>query len=239
MENKRNLRVRITILYIVYFATLLGGVIYNSGPAFVRGAKLGGKANDALFESINTDVLRSSNIYIDVPSVSGKAIDSFEVDDDKNTSVTMIASRCDILVTQDAGDDISIFDIIFSSIGGSAALYIGSLAIMAMYIIIFVLIFMTIHSLHKSVRHDLPLSPKCVWYTRAIGLLLIVINVLDSWGQWIMSNGAAKYLDGTDFTVNTQFTLNYYAIMMAVLIIFTAEIFSIGSKLGEDQKLTI
>ena len=239
MENKKHLKVRITILYIVYFAVLLGGIIYNTAPAFKQGARLGVEVSKNIMQSLDDEVLRSSQIYLCVHGTNNYDIAEFNKNDHKNTTVTVTSSNFNVLVSQDSDNDISLFDMIFRSIGGSAILYIGSLTIMMLYIVIIVLIFLILHSLRRSVKHDLPLDKRCVWYTRAIGAILIIIDALDSWGQWVMANGAAKYLEGTEFSVNTSFTPNYYMLLLAVIVIFTAEIFSIGSQLGEDQKLTI
>ena len=241
MKNKQNLRIRITILYCVYFAALLGGIIYNSGADFKRGPKLGmSMANDNIASYLDEDdVQRASKLYIGVKTVDGNNKISLDLGDDKNTEITMTAPRYDIIVTQDYEGELSFSDVVFNAVGGSAAIYFASLAISVLYIAVIVLIFLILNSLHRSIKRDMPLASKCVWYTRAIGLLLIIINLLDAWGGWAMSNGAAQYFAGTEYTVDTSFPLNYYNIMLAVLVIFTAEIFSIGSKLGEEQKLTI
>lgn len=239
MGNKRNLKVRITILYIVYFAALFGGVIYNTAPEFKRGARLGVEVSKNMMKSLDDEVMRSSYLYLGVHTNDNHDIATFDKDDNRNTSVTVTSSNFHVLVSQDADSDTSIFDITFRTIGGSAFLYFSALAIMALYIAIFGLTFLILRLLRRSIKNDLPLDKKCVGYTRAIGLILIAIEILDAWGQWIMNRGAAHLLAGTEFTVNTSFTLNYYILLLAVLVIFTAEILAIGSKLGEDQKLTI
>ena len=240
MENKRNLKIRITILYIVYFAALLGGVIYNTGPQFVRGAKLGFEASGRMFDTTNDDILRLSNIYIDIPTTTNIEVDALALEDDKNTTVTVLGSQFNFIVSQDANkDETDMSDAIFSSVGGSSAIYFGSLMLMGLSIAIIVLLFMIIHSLHRSVKNDLPLNKKCVWYTRFIGMILIITDILSAWSRWAMAKGVAKVLEGSEFTADTTFTLNYYTLLLAVLVIFTAEVFSIGSQLGEEQKLTI
>lgn len=239
MSNKKNLRTRIVILYVVYFATLLGGIICTSGPAFKRGARLGVQISDTFAESLDDETLRASHIYIDVPTADTHPIESLELGDSRNTSVTMMTHNLDIIVSQDATKDMPISQFTFHAIGNSVALYVSSMVIMLLYIAVFVLIFIIIRSLHRSSRSDSPLSPKCVGYTRAIGVIIMVIEIINSWGQWTMSKGAAEVLKGTAYTVDTTFTLNYYTLLLAALVIFTAEIFSIGSQLGEEQKLTI
>ena len=239
MENRKNLKLRITILYIVYFAALLGGVIYNTAPAFRRGARMGVEVSKNIMSSLDNDVMRSSYLYIDVHATDNQDLAAFDKNDDRNTSVTVTSSNFNILVTQDADSDSSLFDMTFRSIGNSAFIYFSALAIMALYIAIFGLTFMILHSLRRSVKNDTPLDKKCVWYTRSIGIILIIAVILDAWGQWVMRRGAAQVLEGTNFTVDTSFPLNYYTLLIAILVIFTAEIFAIGSKLGEEQKLTI
>lgn len=239
MQNKKNLKRKITVLYIVYFAALLGGIVYNTAPAFKQGARLGLEVSKNIMQNIDNDVIRSSHLYLGIHATQNHDIAEFDKNDDRNTSVTVSASNFDVLVSQDADDDSSLFDMTFSAIGGSAFIYFGSLAIMALYITIFVLTFLILHSLHRSVKRDMPLDKKCVWYTRSIGIILIVTDLLDAWGQWFMRKEAAGILAGSEFIVDTSFPLNYYKLLLAVLVIFTAEIFAIGSQLGEDQKLTI
>ena len=239
MENKQNLRLRITILYIVYFAALLGGIIYNTGPAFKRGAKLGLETSTSLTSSwLDGGSMRSSIIYIGVPT-DNITVNATQLDDERNTSVTLMAPKFDVVISQDADQNASLWDMTFVSVGGSIWVYLASLAMLGLYIVVFILIFFIIHSLRNSIRNDAPLAKKCVWYIRIIGLIIIVVDFIDAWAQWTMSCGAAPYLEAAGFAVDTSFTLNYYTLLLACLVIFSAEIFSIGSKLGEEQKLTI
>ena len=40
-------------------------------------------------------------------------------------------------------------------------------------------------------------------------------------------------------TVDVSFPLSYWILLMGVLMLFMAEVFAIGTRLGEEQKLTI
>ena len=50
---------------------------------------------------------------------------------------------------------------------------------------------------------------------------------------------ARTLLEGSPLQVAASFPLNYWNIVMAILVLFSAEVFSIGSRLSEEQKLTI
>ena len=45
--------------------------------------------------------------------------------------------------------------------------------------------------------------------------------------------------DSTDIIIDTSFPISYWNILIGVLVLFTAEVFAIGYRLSEEQKLTI
>ncbi|MBP3482266.1 MAG: DUF2975 domain-containing protein [Alistipes sp.] len=240
MHNKRSLKIRIMLLYVIYFAVLVAGFIFNVMPNFRRGADLGFDVSHNMMQSWSDDrIMRQSRVYIDIPANRNDEYLTFDLDDDKATSISILASRFNVLVTQNADKDQSMSELVMSSVGGSTYVYLLSLLILILYIAIFAFIFLIIHSLRKSLNDDTPLDNICTWYTRIIGILIIVASLCSAASQWYMNNEAAKLLADSEFTVNTSFPLNYWNILIAILVIFTAEVFSIGSRLGEEQKLTI
>ncbi len=240
MHNKRSLKIRIMLLYVIYFAALVAGLVFNVMPNFRRGADLGFDVSQNMMQSWSDDrIMRQSRVYIDIPANRNDEYLTFDLDDDKATSISILASRFNVLVTQNADKDQSMSELVMSSVGGSTYVYLLSLLILILYIAIFVFIFLIIHSLRKSLNNDTPLDNICTWYTRIIGILIIVASLCSAASQWYMNNEAAKLLADSEFTVNTSFPLNYWNILIAILVIFTAEVFSIGSRLGEEQKLTI
>ena len=239
MQNKRSLKMRIMMLYAVFFAALIAGFAFNVLPNFLRGADLGFNVSQNIMRNWDDGVQRLSKVYIDIPANGNDEYVTFDIDDDKSTTVSILASRFNVLVTQNADSNVPLSEIVMSSVGGSTYVYVSSLVILLLYMIVFVFIFLIINSLRKSLNNDTPLDNSCTWYTRIIGILIIVANLCAAANQWYMSNEAAKLLEGSSLTVNTSFPLNYWNILIAILVIFTAEVFSIGSRLGEEQKLTI
>ena len=69
--------------------------------------------------------------------------------------------------------------------------------------------------------------------------VLIGSEVLEGLIGWCMRTGAAEALKGSALTVDVSFPLSYWNLLMGVLMLFMAEVFAIGTRLGEEQKLTI
>lgn len=104
---------------------------------------------------------------------------------------------------------------------------------------ILILVALIINILRKSVRDEQPLPGRIIIYTRAVGFLLILAEVCAGFGVYIYHCTARTLLEGSPLQVAASFPLNYWNIVMAILVLFSAEVFSIGSRLSEEQKLTI
>ena len=72
-----------------------------------------------------------------------------------------------------------------------------------------------------------------------VGFLLILAEVCAGFGIYIYHCTAQTLLEGSALQVAATFPLNYWNIVMAILVLFSAEVFSIGSQLSEEQKFTI
>ena len=104
---------------------------------------------------------------------------------------------------------------------------------------ILILVALIINILRKSVRDEQPLPGRIIIYTRAVGFLLILAEVCTGVGFYIYQSTTRTFLEDSPLQVAASFPLNYWNIVMAILVLFSAEVFSIGSRLSEEQKLTI
>ena len=149
-------------------------------------------------------------------------------------SVTMYArpSLLDLEAVMPAGSSSG------TSAFNSYSIVYGLLAMMT-YAAIFVILFVIIGSLRKSIRNDDVFRKSNIALTRAIGILLIAASLLFSLMSWLEARAAAPYFAGSPYAINTAFPFNFGEIIMGVLIFIIAEIFSISSTLSEEQKLTI
>ena len=70
-------------------------------------------------------------------------------------------------------------------------------------------------------------------------LVALIINILRKSVRDEQPLPGRTFLEDSPLQVAASFPLNYWNIVMAILVLFSAEVFSIGSRLSEEQKLTI
>ena len=101
---------------------------------------------------------------------------------------------------------------------------------------ILILVALIINILRKSVRDEQPLPGRIIIYTRAVGFLLILAEVCTGVGSYIYQSTTRTFLEDSPLQVAASFPLNYWNIVMAILVLFSAEVFSIGSRLSRRAK---
>ena len=228
MKSKKTILRRITTLYVVFFVVIAFGIVRTvsrfSGEDFNTGR------NDArrMVAGRNVELMydlrvATSTTGFDIPIYRNAA-----------DSVTMYArpSLLDLEAVMPAGSSSG------TSAFNSYSIVYGLLAMMT-YAAIFVILFVIIGSLRKSIRNDDVFRKSNIALTRAIGILLIAASLLFSLMSWLEARAAAPYFAGSPYAINTAFPFNFGEIIMGVLIFIIAEIFSISSTLSEEQKLTI
>lgn len=107
------------------------------------------------------------------------------------------------------------------------------------WLTILVLTALIIRSLRKSVRNQVPLPARNITLMRVIGALIIFDQLCQASNyaighkmvKLVIANGAESFSGG--------FPIEYGQVILGLLILFAAEIFALGSRLSEDQKLTI
>ncbi len=107
------------------------------------------------------------------------------------------------------------------------------------FLAVFVLIAVIINSLRKAVRHEHPLMKREITLTRVIGGLVIFGELCFAYAQYLTSREVAVLLADTGLKVQTAFTLNDINIILGVVFLYMAEVFTIGSELSEEQEYTI
>lgn len=117
--------------------------------------------------------------------------------------------------------------------------YLLSMLTGVAYLAVFILIALIINSLRKSIRDEQPLRHGNIGRTRAIGILMLVAALSESFMKYINIREAATLLQGSALQVDTTFPLNYWNIIVGILMLFMAEVLVVGTQLSEEQKLTI
>ncbi len=120
----------------------------------------------------------------------------------------------------------------------SIAIFAINFVIILSWVVIYVLIAMIINSMRCSIRDQHPLPKKNILYMRLIGGF-ILLNVFCEWLTLHLGHKMIALVYGSMPTGFERVIPSYLIAILALLVIFSAEIFSLGSKLSEEQKLTI
>jgi fumarate reductase subunit D len=107
----------------------------------------------------------------------------------------------------------------------------------ALYICIFIFIFKILNSLRKGLKTNELFPQKNIARTRMIGKMLVVAAIMTSMSQYIEISALADLVAGD--IIDTSINIEWGEIITGILILFIAEIFTIGYDISEENKLTI
>ena len=222
MTTKKSQLRRLLAIYTLFMLLLLGGFAHSYSN-FIRGFRTGYQTA----ESWTSEGGYYKYLLLDIP-VSTAPEKVVEASCDTDCSAEIMTDRVHVVVRK-ASDENPIL-LAFRSLGDSGYLYWAILLLPLAKLSIFVLMGI-IFAWRRNRRNIL--------YTRLIGFILIGSEVLEGLIGWCMRTGAAEALKGSALTVDVSFPLSYWNLLMGVLMLFMAEVFAIGTRLGEEQKLTI
>ena len=222
MQNKRRLYKHLMIIYVFYFVALVIGFLSTIAPSFSSGWR-------EAQQTMDTDFVRTYYVYAplrasgsELPAVEGVGA---------NTSVSVDNVRLRVTVPEKYTVSNSL-----KVMANNGFAYLLSMLTGVAYLAVFILIALIINSLRKSIRDEQPLRHGNIGRTRAIGILMLVAALSES---FINIREAATLLQGSALQVDTTFPLNYWNIIVGILMLFMAEVLVVGTQLSEEQKLTI
>ncbi len=231
---KKSLRLHLLYIYIGYFVALVLGFFHGFAPDFMKGLYEGMKAGieaEQLQENgvepriyfMTTGLARNGGEW--TPIVTRDTTVHIEAD----FTQAMLCVR----TTEETTPEV------IEQIGRSGySLPLFALAILAKLAIL-ILVALIINVLRKSVRDEQPLPRRIITYTRWVAVLLVLAALLGAAGSYVYSLAANAVLEGSNLPAHATFAFDYWNIFMAILVLFSAEVFSIGTQLSEEQKLTI
>lgn len=221
-------------MYIVFFVVIAFGLVRTvsrfSGEDFNTGR------NDARRMAVEEMGVAGQNVELiyELPTATSTMGFDIPVYSDESAGIAMYARPALLDVKASMPVGVSLGGISFNSYGLAY-----SLLVTIIYGAVFVILFIIIGSLRRSIRNDDVFKKSNIALTRAIGILLIAASLLFSLMSWIEARALAPYFAESSYRINTAFPFNFGEIIMGVLIFIIAEIFSISSSLSEEQKLTI
>jgi len=238
MQNKKPLLRRLLAIYVAFFIVILADMTLEAGPGFSQGWNEGNEMGMDITRrwALGTPhkIYMLENIRISDGPEETLPIAATAPDATVRTRIRKIG-----LTVDEEAPGTTISSLAFSSIGGNGWLYLAVMLCCVAFLAIIVLMFLIVHSVRRSIREERALERRNVWRLRAIGLLAIAAELLDDLVGWAMNSRAAELLNGSGYVVDTAFHVSYSRILMAILILFAAEVFAVGQNLSEEQKLTI
>lgn len=236
MQNRKSLLRRLLALYVAFFVVLIISFTHsfsNFSEGYSDGAEIGNDMAKSWAEGTPRQVYLMNRIPV---RTEGTAVQT--CDEASKRSVMAYVSDLTLMVEEEAPGR-SALQLAFRSIGGSPWLYLTVMLVPVALLAIIVMMFLIIGSLRRSIREECALESRNVWLLRAIGGLTIFAELLQDFSAWIMARRAAVLLEGSAYRVDTTLHISYSTIIMAILILFAAEVFALGHNLSEEQKLTI
>lgn len=238
MQNKRTFLRHLLVIYITFFAVIIADIVLEAGPGFRQGWSEGNEMGMDITKNWALGTPRRIYMLEDIRIASGPENVIPALSTQAGTRISTRIRKIGLTIEEEA-PDASIASLAFGSIGGNGWLYLAVMLCAVAYLAIIVSMFLIIHSLRRSIREEQPLRGHNVALLRLIGGLAIATELLDDLVSWAMNSRAAEILAGSGCTVDTAFHVSYSRILMGVLILFAAEVFAVGRRLSEEQKLTI
>ncbi|MEG1699716.1 MAG: DUF2975 domain-containing protein [Alistipes sp.] len=229
MQNKKRLQKHLLTIYIIYFVALVISFAASFVPEFSRGWR---DADQTIALDMANGNQRTYHVCAPIQQTerANFAIEGLP------TTVTPSINELNMQVSV---SEPYTFSNAFRVIANNGWAYVLTMIMGLSYLAILVLIALIINSIRKSIRDEQPLRHSNIMRTRAIAILLIATEVSDALTKYIQNIEATRLLEGTSFEVVSLFPMNYWNIIVAILFFFMAEVFSIGTQLSEEQKLTI
>ena len=235
-KDKRSLNCRLLTLYVCYFIIIAAGFIHSYMPVFTRGVAAGLDAAQQEIESSRQGIEKRWYLFSVRPAILTEHTSAL---DSQYGNVGIELSPYDALVSvkvtsTDPDNDPALrmvsrnyFKAMLASIGISMS-----------WLAILVLIGVIINSLRRSIRDQRTLPDSNILYMRIIGGLIIVCELLHAWAYNIGQRTVAA-ISGQTVSFTSAFPIEYGNIVLGLLVLFSAEVFAIGTVLSEEQKLTI
>lgn len=235
-KQKRSLRRRLLVIYIFYFLVLAAGFALTLVPDISSGWDAGSRAGIKDIQMLKNQGVHQQTYFVGTELAGDMRELTPIATSHPDIRVEAAYTDAKLWVTTSDGSDPECVAQLARMDESTWLLFIPALLAKLAVIILLALI---INILRKSVRDEQPLPNRIATYTRCVGFLLLFAEVCLAIGAFIHNRTARILLEGSPLEVTTSFPLNYWNLVMAILILFSAEVFSIGIRLSEEQKFTI
>ena len=214
-KQKKSLRRHLLVIYIFYFLALAAGFIHSFVPHVSSSLATGWQAASEDIRMQEKHGIAQHTYFLAARLQNAQSDETLFPIETGHASISTEAeyTGVNIYVKTDENSDPTVVRTL------NRINYILLLSIPALLakLSILILVALIINILRKSVRDEQPLPGRIIIY----------------------QSTTRTFLEDSPLQVAASFPLNYWNIVMAILVLFSAEVFSIGSRLSEEQKLTI
>lgn len=235
-KDKQSLNRRLLLIYVCYFVVIGLGFFLSYMPVFSRGFAAGMDAAQQEIESSSHGIEKRWYLFSVHPSLFSEhsiAIDSRY----ENIGIELSGYDALAAVTVSSTDPDNDPAFAMVSRNYTKTMFI-SMGISLSWLAILILIGVIINSLRRSIRDQRPLPDSNILYMRIIGILIIASELLKALAYHIGQQTVQQIADRTMSFINA-YPIEYGNIVLGLLVLFSAEVFAIGVRLGEEQRLTI
>lgn len=242
MDFKNALQRRILVLYVAFFTVIIASFAFGTlGSGLAKGFRDGYRVGDQIAnEQADGNQNYWIGVYYDLPSADA------EIDIELNnptlsdgTKLKARINRVDLMVENNNTIlDGSLWKGL-TTLMGTPAIFVCSWLLVIGYGVIIVMMFLIIRSLRRSIKSESVFDRKNFVRTRVIGLLLISCAMLSALINYLTVNKAAELLAGSGWALDTTFSINFWDVLMGIMILLIAEAFAIGYDMTQEQKSTI
>lgn len=238
MDRKKTLRNRITALYIAFFMAIAASFVFGTfGSSFSKGFNDGQRIGTELTNNYMNKTPKSMQLYVDLPTVGSEMDMPIEdLDLPEGTEVKARVNKIDVMVVCDS--EKSLWSMVMTAAGMPIITVCGWLLIFG-YIAVFVLIYLIIASLRRSISSESVFDRKNILRTRILGTIVICIPIIKAIVRYSVVRSVDSILAGSSIALDTSLHIDFWNVIMGIMILFIAEVFAIGYDMTQDQKLTI
>lgn len=237
-REKRALNQRLLIIYVCYFIILGIGFFHSFMPLFTNAFRAGWREAEQQMALAEQGIEQQTLTFTVQPKIfAGKSVDMTTKYDYIQVKAEASEAITDVKITITDKTDHALVESLHNKLVASTYLGIASgLSWIAILIIIAVII----NSLRKSIHNQRPLPVANIGYTRLIGVLVIADELFRAFEIYIGHRAMRQVLDSDAvIQIGQNFPIEYGSIVLGLMIIFSAEVFAVGTKLSEEQEFTI
>ena len=236
-ENKRILNRRLRYLYIGYFLILAVGFMHGVLPLFARSVAEGIRQGEKMLEQIESEGSCSEWYLV---AVKPRLFDASPLSlPHLSQGATLSFEPVEGLLSVEIDPETMAPERLDRFRGLHLKVLFFEMLSMACWLAILVLIALMINSMRRSVRDQHPLPKSNILNMRLIGVFIILNQLFEGLVYSLGHRMVELLYSAEQGSYGEFFPIDYGMVLLGLLVLFGAEVFAIGSRLSEEQRLTI